>query len=160
MRIIFTANNSILSKAIRWTFREPASHVALVFDNDKWLVHSNLLGVNIRLFLPFMRGQRVVDSIAYSIPLEAEEQIFQAAIASTSELDYDWPGFFYFAWRGFLFRILGAPMPKHNPWGRASLQLCTEMVGRVPARITGIPEGLDLGIVTPWRLRNILRGKL
>lgn len=150
----------MLSRAIRWTFREPASHVALVFDNDLWLVQSNLLGMNIRIFRPFIKKHRIIDSIEYSLDLQKEEELFQSVIHLTAEQEYDWPGFLYFSWRGVLFRFFGRPLPETNALGRDEMNLCTEMVGRLPEWLTGIPKGTDLGIMTPWRLRNMLRSKL
>jgi len=160
MRIIFTRNSSILSWAIRWTFREPSSHVALVFDEDRWLVQSNLLGVNIRLFEPFMKksGNEIVDSIEYSLTLDQEEELFQALLKRTSEQSYDWPGFAYFIFRGILYRMFGRPLPKKNAWGRADMQICTEMIREFPSWLVPGIDGVDLGITTPWTVRNILRG--
>lgn len=159
MRIIFTANRSLFSRVVRWTFREPASHVALVFDNDLWLVQSNLLGMNIRIFEPFIQNHSIIDSLDYDLDLAHEEEIFQSVIRITAEQEYDWPGFIYFAWRGFLLRLFGLSLPEKNEFGRDRMNLCTEMVSYLPEWLTGISKGTDLGIMTPWKLRNLLRSK-
>ena len=74
MKISFTKNNSILSKLIRWVFDEPASHVIFSFDDDKWIIHSNLIGVNIRYYSAFMKSgsTKIVDTLEYDLSLIEE----------------------------------------------------------------------------------------
>lgn len=156
--MIETKSHSILSIIIRWAFNSKGSHVLFSFDNDRWVVHSNLLGVNIRLFKNFMKSVVVVDQIDYShLSLVEEEEIFQALLSDTSEESYDWPGFAYFIWRGFLFKLFKIPLPSKNAWGKSNMQLCTEMIGKLPKTLTNISEDIDLGITTPDKAMSILK---
>lgn len=159
MKIISTESQKILSKLIKYFLKSKASHIAFVFD-DKWVVHSNLIGVNIRLLDPWIKHNKikVVEYINYDLTLLQEEQIFQAVIANTSEDDYDYLGFIYFAWRGILYRWFNQPLPKKNKWGKSNAYLCTEMVSQLPPWLTDIDPKLDLGMVTPDKLMRILRG--
>ena len=157
MKIIETKSHSILSILIRWAFNSKGSHILFSFDNDRWVVHSNLLGVNIRLFKNFMVGCTVVELIEYQLDLELEEAIFQALLEQTSEDSYDYPGFAYFIWRALLFKAFNIPLPKRNAWGKANMEICTEMIGRLPRWITNIPDDIDLGITTPDKAMAILR---
>lgn len=158
MRVIETKSNSILSIIIRWAFGSKGSHILFSFDKDEWVVHSNLLGVNIRLFKNFMKHVEIVDQIEYAeLSLVEEEEIFQSLLSETSEEPYDWPGFAYFIWRGFLLKAFKIPLPKSNTWGRSNMQLCTEMIGKLPKYLTKIPDDLDLGITTPDRAMQILK---
>jgi hypothetical protein len=158
MRVIETKSNSILSIIIRWAFGSKGSHILFSFDSDRWVVHSNLLGVNIRLFKNFMKHVEIVDQIEYKdLSLDDEEEIFQSLLTDTSEEPYDYPGFLYFIWRGFLFKAFGTKLPKTNAWGRSNMQLCTEMIGKLPKSLTKIPDDLDLGITTPDQAMQILK---
>jgi len=157
MKIIETKSHSILSILIRWAFGSKGSHILFSFDNDRWVVHSNLLGVNIRLFKNYIKKCTIVDQLEYDMDPEAEEMIFQALLSETSEDDYDWPGFAYFTWRALLYKALHIPLPKRNAWGQAHMEICTEMIGRLPRWITDLPEGVDLGMTTPDEAMRILR---
>ena len=158
MKIVFTKNSSVVSKMIRWIFDEPVSHVAFVFD-DKWLVQSNLLGIGIEWLHRFVKKSTIVEAIDYPMELVEEEEVFQSLIAEEPEKDgWDFPAGIYFAWRGLLFKYFKLAIPKTNPWNKKHLRLCTEMAAKLPVRLTKLPEGIDLGIVTPYQLMGILKG--
>jgi len=144
-----------LSDLITWTFNEPVSHVAFVFD-DKWLLQSNLFGVNIRWFHLWKKKQHIIFQLKYELPLEKEEQIFQALLDAYSEDWYDYLGFLYFVWRGFLYKVFKIQLPKKNPWVTSG-HLCTKLVEFLPRWLTNLPEDLDLEIVTPYKLFMILK---
>ena len=158
MEILFTKNKSVLSQLIRWVFDEPCSHVIFLFD-DKWIVHSNLLGVNIRFYKAFMSSgdTEVVDRIKFKLDLIEEEELFQSLLESHSEESYDYKAFFYFSYRGLMYKIFNKPLPKNNPWGEPKAYLCTEIAKNLPEWITGIDKQTDLAITTPWTLRNIMK---
>jgi hypothetical protein len=161
VKIIETKSSNILSKLIRWAFNSKGSHIAFVFDDDKWLVHSNLLGVNIRLFKAYMNHHsktEIVESIEYDLTLDQEEEVFQTLISQCSEDSYDYPGFIYFAWRGLLYKLFDKELPLRNAWGKADMQLCTEMIFKLPPWITKLPEDIDLGMTTPDKAMIILKG--
>lgn len=158
MKIVFTKNSSCVSKAIRWIFDEPVSHVAFVFD-DKWLVQSNLLGIGIEWLNRFLKKSSIVDALDYPLTLEQEEEVFQALIAEEPNDGWDFPAGLYFAWRGLLFKWFKLPIPQTNPWNRKNLRLCTEMTSKLPRWLTKLPEGIDLGMVTPFGLLRILKGE-
>lgn len=157
MRIVETKSNSPLSCLIRWAFKSKGSHILFSFDNDRWVVHSNLLGVNIRLYKNFMKSVTIVDELTYELSLEMEEQVFQSLLDQTSEDEYDYPGFFYFCWRALLFKLFNVPLPKKNEWGQAHMEICTEMIRKLPQWITNIPDDVDLGITVPDKAMTILR---
>lgn len=158
MKIIEVKSHSILSVLIRWAFNSKGSHILFSFDNDKWVVHSNLIGVNIRLYENYMKKVTIVDSIDYqNLGLEGEEAIFQGLLKETSEQPYDYPGFAYFTWRAMLYKLFKIPLPKKNKWGKAEMHICTEMIGRLPVWLTMVPKDIDLGITTPDMAMQILK---
>lgn len=159
MRIISTESPKVLSKLIKYFLKTKSSHIAFIFD-EKWVVHSNLIGVNIRLLEPWLKHNKIKvnASIRYNLTLLQEEQIFQSLIEKTSEDDYDYLGFLYFAWRGILYRWFNIPLPKQNAWGKSNAYLCTEMVSQLPNWLTNLDPNLDLGMITPDNLIKILQG--
>lgn len=157
MKILESKSTSILSVMIRWAFNSKGSHILFAFDNDKWIVQSNLLGVNIRLYENYMAKRSIVDVIVYDMSLDQEEAVFQALLKETSEDEYDYPGFAYFCWRALLYKFFKIGLPKKNSWGDAKMQLCTEMISRLPEWLTNIPQGVDLGITTPDMAMELLR---
>lgn len=160
MKIIETKSTNLLSILIRWALNCKGSHIAFVFDNDTWLIHSNLIGVNIRLYNAFFKAHlntQIVDQIEIHLEPQDEEEVFQALIQNTSEQSYDWPGFTYFAFRALAFKLFKIPLPRKNAWGRSNMQLCTEMIRQLPTWITNIDPMMDLGIVSPDRAMEILR---
>lgn len=157
MKIYETKANNLLSYLIIWCFSSKGSHILFSFDNDKWVVHSNLIGVNIRLFKNFMKNVQIVDCIEYQLDLIQEEQIFQTLLEETSEDSYDLPGFMYFAWRGVLFKLFQIQLPKINKWGKSKMHLCTEMIKKLPNWLTNLPDDIDLGMTTPDKAMLILK---
>lgn len=157
MRIIETRGTSILSRMIVWALGCKGSHILFSFDDDKWIVQSNLLGVNIRLYKNFMKGVTIVDSVEYKLDLLEEESIFQALLEQTSEDEYDWPGFAYFCLCALRYKLFKINLPTTNAWGQAHMEICTEMIRRLPPWLTNLPTGLDLGITTPDQAMKILK---
>lgn len=152
MKIIFTKGNSILSKLICWGLNEPVSHVAFVFD-DKIVFHSNLLGLHIEWFNTFKKKCQIIFEIDYNTDLENEEDIYQEVISINDGKSYDFAAFFYFIWRGFLYKFFNKPIPIVNKWNNEHQDLCVEVIRyfnkQLPIK--------DLSIISPYKLYLILK---
>lgn len=137
MRLLFVRSNAILSRAICAATGEPASHVAL---ESKWVVlHSTHKGVHLELRKNFRRKYEVV----------AEVEVAEINLERLSDMEgrgYDFGAFAFFMWAMFMARVFNRPLPKRNAWAANDAFLCVE-VARVPGT-----EGLDLAMMTPWRL--------
>jgi hypothetical protein len=160
MRVIGIKSKTILSRAICWLLDTDVSHIVFSFDNDKWLVHSNLIGVNLRLYKKFMikHDPEIIDVVRYdNLTLQQEEEVFQSLLEKTDEDGYDYLGFMYFAWRAILLKTFHVPLPDKNPYGRINMHLCTEMVNALPVWITRISNKIDFGITPPKKVIQILK---
>ena len=154
MKVIFTSSKLPFSWLIKWTFNQPVSHVAFVFD-DKWLIHSNFLGVNFQWFSAWKKSNNVVFELSYDLSLLQQEALFQSILDSHAEDPYEWAGFLYFCWRGLLYKLFRMSLPKSNPLNGKGM-LCTELLVSLPPWITNLPEDIDLSIITPYNLYEIL----
>lgn len=154
MKLHFAKSDAILSKLIRWTFNEPVSHFAIEFDG-KWIIHTDLMGVEVEWSDWFRNEHTIVSTLSpvKDLTLEEEEKFYQKALMSTPKKPgYDYGAFFYFAWRGFLFKVFGEKIPNTNPYQSHGALLCTEeanFFGLLNADAT-----MDLSITTPWKLRD------
>lgn len=149
MKLIFTKGTSPLSWLIRHALDEPVSHFAIVFD-EKFVVHSNLYGVQLKWFSTFTKHSEVVYEIPYNLSLQKEEEIYQSIMNRFDEAPYDWTAFAYFTWRALLLKFLKKPLPMTNPYGTKNSFLCTELANCLPGSI--YPKTEDLGITSPYAL--------
>lgn len=152
MKLIWTKSNKILSVAIRWALREPVSHFGIVFDNGI-IFHSNLAGTHVQWYRSFQKSCDIVYEHQYDLKLKEEELVFQNILNRYDDLGYDFKAFFYFCWRGLLYRILGKPLPTKNEWNSSDRFLCTELASTLPDDV--VPRAIkdqDLSIVSPYRL--------
>ena len=161
MKIISTHSSMLLSRLILWGLTKKglpapkASHVAIIFD-DRWVLHSNLLGVHIQWAPHFLKNQSVMDEIDYELSLESEEQVYQGLVDECEGLSYDFPGFFYQGWRILLWKLFGRPFPKNNAWNSRGALLCYELAERLPFWITGA-ENLEKRMFTPDEFIALLK---
>lgn len=156
MKIIWTKSTKPLSLLIRWVFNEPVSHVAFVFDH-KLVIHSNLLGVNLQWFNTFKKHCEIVYCKEYDLTLEQEEEIYQGLLDTYDGASYDWGAFIFLAYRGLLWRLFNIPIPNKNPWAHKGMFLCDELVTVLPPWLVELPNDVDFGIMTPYKVYNILK---
>ncbi len=149
MTIAFTKSSSILSKLIRWCFNEPVSHVVFVFDS-KFVIHSNLLGVQFNWLKTFKKTNEIVIKKEYELSLEKEEEIYQELLEKHDQDEYDFRAFWYFAYCALCYKFFKTPMPKVNKRNGKGY-LCTEMYENLPTWL--VPKvDKDLSITTPYQL--------
>ena len=154
MKLYFTTSNLIFSKVIRWALKEPCSHFAVCFD-DRVVFQSNLVGTSLCWADVFRSKNVVVKEISLNLSLEQEEAIYQNLIRMSSK-PYDWVAFFYFCYRGLLFRLFNKPLPAHGPQ-RSGAYLCTEVAYALKP-IADIKE--ELAIISPYKLYYLLKNKI
>ena len=134
--IVFTKNNSCLSKLIRWIANEPVSHVAIIFDK-KVVFHSNLYGVNVQWFGSFLKTHEIVYQLDYAYSLEQEEEVYQK-IPEYDGHRYDLGALFYLAWRGILYKLFKKPIPKDNLFGNKDQFLCVELAKIIDPKLENL----------------------
>ena len=145
MQIIFTKSNSILSKIIRSITKEDVSHTALLVD-DKWVIHSNLLGVRIDYLYNFVTHCQIVDTVELpnnNFPLYKTLRKKQGSL-------YDFGAFLFLGLVLILRRFFPRFVQKRNLWQTTGMFLCTEWC-------TEIVDGKENSMLTPGQLRTLLQ---
>lgn len=154
MKILFTRGSSIFSHYIRKGTGEPVSHVAFSFD-DKFVIHSNLLGVHLQWHKSFLSSCQVVAYAQYDFCLPDEEEIFQGILDAYDGSAYDFGALLYFSKRMLEYRLFDRPLPPKNKWGSDRAFLCTGVFGKIPDRLRKqiiLEDFPDYDIVTPWTI--------
>jgi hypothetical protein len=155
MKLIWTKSDLVLSKAIRWLFREDSSHFAFIFDDDNRLVfHSNLIGAHVEWSKIFLSKVDVVFEIDLQIPQEEQDKIYDK-LPQLQGAKYDFGAFCYLGWRGLLKFFFNIPLPNKNKWANHDAYLCTEM-GNLFKKYLRDPDS-DLGMTTPDKLYKLFK---
>lgn len=150
MKILFTKGSSPLSKAIIGVTGESVSHCAL--DFGAFIVHSNLLGVNIE-WANFFKKQTIVIYTLQRNYLPGTQSMVDAndldildkTLTNDENAIYDF-GALLFAGLAILAKhYLKIPLPKTNLWQSSGQFICTEWVQEItkdPIDSMLTPEGL------------------
>lgn len=136
MKIVFTRNNSIMSRLIRYVTGEPVSHVVIVTDGI--VLHSNLLGVNIQPLSSFK------SELVYEVPIPSNYTKLLQLYAKYQHSSYDILAMLYLG-ISLLLRRVGIPMPKSNLWQVSGMFMCTEF-------ITKYTDNIESSMITPYKL--------
>jgi hypothetical protein len=144
MFIIFTKNNSLGSKLIRWVTGEPVSHVALWFPKIGFIYHST--AAHGTAFTPDKKFFRT-STVIYSTFIKLENLSF---ISDTYGKPYDFFALLYLGFKIVLKR-LGWGDVGENVWNSSGMFICTEL-------ITKLVEGEADALITPYQFYLKLLG--
>lgn len=136
MQIIFTKNNSIMSRIIRRLTREPVSHCAIL--DEGYIVHSNLLGVNVSKPADFH------SEIMFRVEIEYDSDKLATSVEKYKGRFYDFGALLYMG-----ARCIFKGLPKKNLWQCSGMFLCTEWV-------TQVLENREVSDITPYQLYLLL----
>lgn len=139
MYILFTRNNSIVSRMIQAVTRENVSHCAI--EHGGFVYHSNFLGVHIETTHHFYTNNEVM----YSVETDRSVDALRDAVSEHEGKMYDFGGILYIALRYWL-----PFLPKANLWQSTGMLMCTEWVEEVLGN--GIPDAE----LTPYKLYLLL----
>ncbi len=143
MSVLVTYGQNPMSWMIRKLTKEPASHVAIRWDN--WVLHSNLKGVQWTPYAHF--APTVLDEIP--IP-EDLSKLLDFSARHVDRGGYDFGGVLYCGLRLAL-RSIGIRLPKKNLWQMTGMFACTELV-------TSYQYSIEDADITPSKLGQKLRG--
>lgn len=143
MQILFTNNNTVLSKAIRYLTHEESSHCAIRIND--FVLHSTVFGPEIRTYEYFTKRNHVVASV----PVHIDERKAIKLITTLDGNRYDYAALLYLGLRYALRRYCSLSIPKANLWNVSGMYLCTELVTKL---LYGKPDAL----ITPQQLLNKL----
>lgn len=160
MRFETSKNYLPLSKLIIWGTNSKSSHFLTVFD-QKFLIHSNFLGVHPKWYNTFLKSNEIVESVEIECGLELEERIYKSLLDIEDSKGYDFPALIYWFYRGFLRKFFGIPVPKSNKWASSKLLLCLAIYGKLPYEVTGSKIDEDeLEMMTPDELMSIIKERI
>lgn len=149
MKLLWARSNKIGSKFIRWCLDEPVSHFAIEFDN-RIVFHSNFSGVYLRWANHFREENEVIFQLPFNWGLQEEEDLYQRVIQKWDGTPYDFKAYWYFAYRGLLYKFFGIELPKTNPFNKKGELICVELAGALGNGL--VEKDFDLSIATPFRL--------
>lgn len=159
MKLIWTKSDLILSKFIRFGLKTDCSHFALVFNSPAGglMFESNLLGTHPKFFKTALKHMTIVHEIDVLLPVEIENQIWDIVVDRYDDEPYNFKGFLYFCWRGFLKRFLGIPFPMKGLYDRSNGDLCVEVYKALTDAGVMPDLNIDLSITSPHDLFLKLR---
>lgn len=144
MIILFTRNNTVLSRIIRGITGEEVSHCAICISD--YVIHINLLGLQVQHVVDFSQNNIVVDSIPIHGPAPADIAELLEKLVGNGRMGYDYLGLLYLGLR----YLLPGLVPKQNLWQVSGMFLCTEFV-------TNFLDGREASTTTPGQLALYLK---
>lgn len=134
MNILFTKNNSVVSKLICGITKEPISHCAI--QVGRFVIQSNFRGVHVVGLDSFIKH----NNIEFFISVAFDKEKLLTSLEKHLGHWYDTLGLLYLALK-YLFPFL----PKKNLWQNSGMYLCTEFV-------TDILFEKPDSMITPYQL--------
>jgi hypothetical protein len=119
----------------------PCSHLAIILRKTLVIESTASTGVRIMPYEAWARDNEVVH--AFEKPYKGVlSQYIPQLMRKLWDVDYDYLGIAYFAWRMLLRIYLGRPLPKTNPWESEDRRYCVEIFG----------DKSELSMVSPIQL--------
>lgn len=148
MRVLFTAGDTFVGRAIRYMTREPMSHVAI--ETDGWVIHSTMWGPEIRTLPDFNKHYKVMGSIELLGSVSPAHAY--ALISKYDRRFYDYTCLLYLGFRYATLKLFNLKLPKVNLWQVSGMYTCTEFVSK-------LVFGYEDSLITPYGLYIKLGGK-
>lgn len=166
MMFLWSTSELAVSKAIRLGLGEDCSHFSIVFDEHEdgygLMLHSSLMGVELLWFNKFRESHKIIHALRPrpDFALNQEESVFRAIVTKFYGKSYDYKALAYWAWRGFLKRCFGKPIPSVNRWGDRDQFLCTGIAKALESstlKDLGLADIPDFEMISPHALYEIMR---
>lgn len=147
MEVIFTRNNTPISKLIKAVTREDVSHCGILIDG--YVFHSNFLGLQMEPLSKFKRHSRIIYRVQVTPVPDMMEKLHSLYTCRNFVL-YDFGAILFLATALSLRNYLRIPLPKSNLWASTGMYLCTELV-------TDIIYDREDAMLTPYKLYKKLK---
>lgn len=157
MRILFTKNNTVVSKWIRSVLNEPVSHIAFEFTHLETVVHANFFGTKPEFIQEFEQNSTIVFSKDFDIGLVREVEIYRAYMKANCLRTFDFGGIIYRGIRTLLKRWFRIPIGSRNLWADKDMDYCVEAALRLGVDVTGIESKDEM--LTPYGYYLLLEKK-
>ena len=131
MIFLWSTNNKIGSRLIRWGLDEPSSHFAVCFFEDSFptVIESRLdTGVREIGLKEFSDVNTIVHALQAPVTLDEEILFFNDIKNKTSGVGYDFPAILYWTYVGFMRKLFGIKQPRINIMDRSELLYCVEIL--------------------------------
>lgn len=158
MKLLWTKNNTIVSKVIRGGFGDPCSHFAIELYKGQIVFQSNFFGCDFQASKTFREKHVVVFELEYPMSQEREDEIFDSVVKLMIGNGYDFKALTYFFWRAVLYKSLGTSMPITNAWASKNKDICVEVANVMPDDIVPISiKTQDLSMRRPFQLYRMIK---
>lgn len=135
MKILFTTNDKIGSRFIRWGTESDCSHLALCFDEDNIgngiVFHSTGSGGTRPIWMrELLKESRIVHAVGFKdfLTESRENQIFKTIVTDHSGESYDDKAMLFWIVMGARKKLFNTPIPTKNAWAVAGYNLCTALI--------------------------------
>lgn len=130
MRIYFATNDKYYSKVMRFLFKEPVSHVASGFWTDKIDIIVDSTKPHGKAYHKLHWDSKYKTKYFIDIAMSAEDELaaYQASVASSVMVPYDWQAYWYAFYKVTCRWLFGIPLPTHNKYEDPSKNLCQEAI--------------------------------
>lgn len=145
MKVLFTAGDSFVGRAIRYMTRESLSHVAIQIGD--LVVHSTVFGPEVRSINYFKKKYNII----YTVDLPGRYNNVAAILDNYDKRFYDYWCLVYLGMRYAALRLLGIALPKVNLWEVSGMYTCTEFATEI---LLEKPDSM----ITPYGLFLKMKG--
>lgn len=163
LKILFTTNEKPLSKALRYLFNEPVSHVGILFQSLDLVVDSSTTGVKITRKKTFVKKNTPILEIQLDDYRFDELVIFNELLDKIECKGYDFGAYFWFALEGLKHKLFRKNLSLGNPSQNDEQVLCTEIFYPIFPYLLTKNINLykyDLAALTPFMLYRIMKDQL
>lgn len=139
---MWTTNDSLISRTIRWGLEEDCSHFAIRFGDFVFQSYDGRVRED--SYWDFVKTTRIIHRVRpKSIPSKVIEDMHSRLRKKLGNSKYDFVAIYFWAWRGFLKKVFGRPIPRKNQWGSKSQYYCVEIIDPIRDELKGY-FGVDL----------------
>lgn len=168
MKILFTTNNRIGSRFIRWGTDGDCSHIALVFEEDiegsGIVFHSTgAKGTHPIWLKDFLSHNVIIYALDFSPDLEVltEDTIFKSIVTDHTGQGYDFKALLFWFVMGGRKKLFKTPIPAKNEWAVAGYYLCTGLMESVQQHLPSYFWGfnIDWEMLSPTEMYHLLKSR-
>ena len=165
MRILGTTDERFLSKALRFFYEEPFSHIGIGFDHLGLVIDSSTSGVKITRIGKWSseKKNRIIDTIEIPISERKEWEIFNKILDAIEGKRYDFPSYIFHIALAFKYKLFKSRTNlKKSRFNDKNGVLCTEVFYPIVDELKKLGvniEGVELSVLTPYRVMEIMRGR-
>ena len=157
MIFIWSTNNQIGSRLIRWGLGEPSSHFAVCFFEDSpalaTVVESRIkTGVDTCSLSDFKNRNEIVHMLQAPITSDEEIELYNIVYNQSKDKKYDAPAILYWVYAGFMRKFFGKKIPSENLWDRSELLYCVEVLELLEDYLNELGvelNDIDIGMISP-----------